>query len=90
MNRKSTITRKWAKTIKEYKVKAFGHDIVVPIGSFVSNHTACGPDDNYRFLRGWGKLAEEITGFRNSILAHDLKFYGLNIPAEFCGPWQEE
>ncbi len=31
-----------------------------------------------------------MTGHPDSILAHDLKYYGLNIPAEYCEPWPVE
>ena len=74
---------KTARTTKEYKVRAFGHDLVVPAGSVVSNRTACGPDDNYRF---W----ESFYAKGNSLLIHDLKHYGLNIPAEYCAPSPED
>lgn len=84
------VSFKKAKTIKEYVTKAFGYSrIVVPVGSIVSNHTACGNDDNYRFWNDWHKVAEEITGFKNSILADDLTYYGLTVPAEFCEPYQD-
>lgn len=80
---------KFATTIREYKTKAFGWDIVVPVGSSVSNNTAMGPDDNYRFWDGFEKEIQKLTGFANSPLAHDLAHYGLNIPAEYCEPWRE-
>ena len=80
---------KTAKTIKEYKTK-FGvgplqYDIVVPVGSKVSNMTALGNDDNYRFLTGVS--TKQLVGFDAPILAHDLVHYGLNIPSEFCEPY---
>lgn len=80
----NTISYKTAKTIKEYTVLYNGWEIVVPVGSKVDNKTACGNDDTYRFWVGWSKQIEKLTGFKNSILAHDLTYYGLNIPAEFC------
>ena len=80
---------KWARTTEDYKVKAFGWDIVVPKGSLVSNSTAAGPDDNYRFWRDYHEIAEKMTGFTRSTLAHDLDHYGLNIPESVCTPWQE-
>ena len=82
-------TRKWARTTEDYKVKAFGWDIVVPKGSLVSNSTATGPDDNCRFWEDWKKVTEEVTGTTNSILAHDINYHGLNLPAKICTPWQE-
>lgn len=75
---------KTAKTIKPYSCKVSGWEIVVPIGSTVSNRTACGNDDAYRFWADFRKPIEELTGFKNSILHHDLTHYGLNIPAEYC------
>lgn len=80
---------KTAKTIADYKVKAFGWEITVPKGSTVSNKTACGNDDNYRFWSDWQAPVFALTGYKNSILAHDLTHYGLNIPAEFCEPWSQ-
>jgi len=81
--------RRSAKTIKDYHVenlKGYG-PFTVPAGSIVTNVTACGPDDNYHFWVDFHKHAEELSGFRNSLLAHDLTYYGLNIPAEYCEPW---
>lgn len=75
---------KSAKTIKPYAVKAFGYDVVIPAGSLVSNKTACGCDDGYRFWQDWRSVAEQLTGVKNSILAHDLTYYGVNVPAEYC------
>lgn len=82
-------TFKTAKTIKPYEYTPKGYDkpLVVPVGSIVSNSTACGCNDNYRFWTGWNKIVEEYTGFKTSILAHDLTYYGLNIPAEYCEPY---
>lgn len=75
---------KRAKTIKDYTVTFKGYEITVPKGSTVSNHTACGDDDNYRFWLDFGKVAEEITGFKTSILSHDLTYRGINVPKEYC------
>lgn len=80
-------TFKTAKTVKDYAVKYGGYDLTIPAGSSVSNRTACGNDDAYRFLEGTSKLAKDVTGFPSSILAHDLTHYGLNIPAEYCEPY---
>ncbi len=74
--------------IRPYAVKAYGYDIVVPVGAKVSNQTACGCDDNYRFWVDFYKYAEKLTGFKNSILHHDLIHYGLNIPKEYCHGYQ--
>lgn len=77
-------THKTARTIKPYTVKAFGWEITVPTGSRVSNSTACGFDDSYRFWQDWREPVKALTGYPSSILAHDLTHYGLNIPAEYC------
>jgi len=81
-------TYKTAKTVKPYPVKYKGWDLTVPEGSTVSNQTAMGLDDSYRFWVGWRKQIATLTGFDNSILAHDLTHYGLNVPAEFCEPYK--
>lgn len=80
---------KTARTTREYAVKYKGWDIVVPVGSLVSNKTACGNDDNYRFWSDWHEYVKKLTGFPNSLLAHDLTHYGLNIPAEYCTPYEK-
>jgi hypothetical protein len=80
---------KTSKTIKEYRTKfGAGHlkyDLTVPAGSQVSNQTALGCDDNYRFLSG--VPTKVLVGYDAPILAHDLTHYGLNIPAEYCEPY---
>lgn len=78
---------KYTTTIKPYIVKYGGYEITVPEGATVTNKTACGDDDKYHFWVDWHKIIEEITGYKNSILAHDLTYYGLNIPAEYCKPY---
>jgi len=82
---------KTARTIKEYRVENYrGYGpIVVPTGSIVTNRTACGPDDNYRFWQDFEKIAEEVSGFKDSLLRHDLTYYGLTIPASYCEPWRD-
>ena len=81
---------KTAKTIREYRTVFKGWDLRIPIGSTVANKTAQGNQDEYRFLQDTDAFAEKVTGFPNSILAHDLAHYGLNIPAEFCEPYAAE
>ena len=78
---------KTARTIKEYNIEYNGYNIKIPVNSIVTNSTACGYDDNYRFWKDWEKIAKELTGFEKSGLAHNLEYYGLNIPAEFCTPY---
>jgi len=80
---------KKARTIKPYTEEAYGYTITVPVGSVVSNQTACGPSDEYRFWQDFHKVAEELTGFRTSILSHDLNYRGINVPAEYCEPYPE-
>ncbi len=79
---------KTSRTIAEYSIHYKGYDIIVPIGSKVSNSTACGPDDNYRFWTDFHPYAEKLTGFKNSILCHDLTYYGINVPAQYCIPYK--
>ncbi len=83
----SKTTYKQAKTIKPYTLKAFGYEITIPEGSIVTNSTACGNDDAYRFWQDWRAIAEKLTGFKDSILAHDLTHYGINVPADYCEPY---
>jgi len=90
MNKENKTTYKTALTIKEYKISFKGWDIIVPIGSKVSNSTACGNDDEYRFWLDHKEYVEKLTGFKNSLLAHDLKYYGINVPAEYCESYSNE
>jgi hypothetical protein len=83
-------TYKTAKTIKPYSVHFKGWDLEIPAGSIVSNETAGGCDDKYRFWSDYHKIAKELTGYHTSILRHDLEHYGLNIPAEYCEPYKLE
>ena len=87
------VTRKTAKTTKDFLVENYRGEygpFTVPAGSTVSNHTACGNDDSYRFWTDFHKVVEEKTGFKDSMLRHDLTYYGLSIPAEYCEPYPEE
>lgn len=90
------ISHKTVKTIKPYEVKnyrgqgKYGHSFIVPAGSSVSNQTACGNDDDYRYWTDFHKVAEEVTGHKTNTLSHDLTYYGLNIPAEYCEPYPED
>ena len=79
-----TVTFKLSKTTKDYPVKYHGYSFTVPAGSVVSNRTACGNDDSYHFWQNWNQHTEKITGFKDSTLNHDLTYYGLNIPTEYC------
>jgi len=76
------------KTIKEFQIKFKGYDLIIPIGSTVTNMTAMGPDNAYHFWQDFHEYAERISGFKDSILKHDLTYYGINIPAEYCEPYE--
>lgn len=80
---------KTAQTIRDYEADFRGWKFTVPAGSTVCNQVAGGHDDNYRFLAWFHTLAKEVTGTNHSTLAHDLTYYGLNIPAEYCEPYPE-
>ena len=75
---------KTGKTLRPYLLDYKGYQITIPTGSTFSNMTACGPDNAYRFWTDFHKIAEELTGYKDSMLKHDLTYYGINIPAEFC------
>lgn len=81
---------KQVRTIKDYPTKYKGYTFTVPAGSLVSNKTACGYDDNYRFWVDFHSIAEKVSGFKDSLLRHDLTYYGLNIPAEYCEPYPKD
>jgi len=86
----ATTTFKTAKVIKAYPVKYKGYEIVVPVGAVVANKTACGCDDSYRFWQDWSEQAKTLTGFKDSLLAHDLTHYGLNVPADHCESYPQQ
>lgn len=73
--------------VKEYQVEYNGQKLTVPVGWPVSNTTAMGPDDAYRFLTDVEKFATSVTGLPDSMLHHDMKYRGLNVPAEYCAPY---
>lgn len=78
-------TRKTAKVIKEFKTTWHGIELTVPKGAIVSNQTANDFDDNYRF---WVDYPDHID--RNTLVAHDLMFYGLNVPPDYCEPYEKD
>lgn len=81
---------KTAKTLRAYEYGNFhGWKITVPAGSVVCNRTARGPDDSYRFWHDFQRCAEELAGGKNSILEHFLDKYGINVPAEYCEPYDK-
>ncbi len=80
---------KTAKVIRLYTLNAFGYEITVPVSAVVSNSTACGYDDSYRFWCNFHAEAKRLSGFNNSILLHDLTHYGVNVPADYCEPYSE-
>lgn len=76
-----------AKTLKDYRVFAFGHDIVIPAGSLVSNQTAMGPDDDYHFWFDYETVLEGMDKYQAGVLRHELEHRGVNVPAELCEPY---
>lgn len=83
----STTTPKKARTLRDYTVRAFGYDITIPAGSVVSNKSALGYDDSTRFWEDFHAVAERLTGFKDSTLAHDLTHRGIDVPEEYCAPY---
>jgi len=81
MARDAPTRYKTAKTIREYKAVIHGYHSVIPVGTTVTNKTACGFDDNYRFCAPWEGMPDGIR--------HDLEHYGINVPAEYCEPYPE-
>lgn len=81
---------KRARVIRDYQVNFRGYDLVVQAGTLVTNHTACGCDDAYRFPAVCRPIAETSGLKYTGALVHDLMHYGINVPAEFCGPWEGE
>ena len=89
------VSSKHVKTVKEFRINAFGYDLVIPAGSSVNNNTACGPDDSYRF---WSFYHAEVkkqhgdTRFLAGVpplLLLDLSHRGINVPAEYCEAYPE-
>jgi hypothetical protein len=85
MNTTTKATYKTVKTIKDYPVNKFrgGYSFTIPAGSIVSNKTACGYDDSCRFWVNFREVARKVTGYKNSLLSHDLEYYGVNVPAVY-------
>jgi len=77
-------TYKTSTVTKPYTINFKGWSITVPVGAKVSNKTACGYDDSYRFWVDFKEYAKNMTGFDNSMLHHDLTHYGINVPKEYC------
>lgn len=80
-------TLKTSTLAKPYPVVFSGYQFTVPEGWPVSNSTACGPDDAYRFASNVRQLAKDVTGLEDSMLRHDLEHYGLHVPGEYCHPY---
>lgn len=73
------------RTTEDYFVKNYrGWSFTVPKGAMASNKTANGPSEGYRFWMNFHGVIEDETGCPNSTLAHDLTYYGLNLPEEIC------
>lgn len=71
------------RTKKDYTTnfKHYGQ-ITVPKGTPVTNMTACGIDKNYHFVNSFSWVKSNYPEI-DSILIHDLKYYGLNVPKEY-------
>ena len=71
------------KTKKDFTVNFMIYgQITVPAGTETTHKTACGIDLNYNFVDEYGwikKYYPEIS----SILLHDVKYYGINVPKEY-------
>lgn len=88
--RKSTVCSKAATVLRDYRVNFKGVDVVVAAGTIVTNRTAMGNDDNYRYPI-LNKPIAESSGLKHTgvlALMHDLVHYGINVPAEFCSEWR--
>lgn len=77
------------KTNKDYTFEYAPHGktssygvIIVPKGTRVSNMTALGIDKNYHFVNEY-KWIDENYPEVSSILKHDVKYYGINVPKEY-------
>lgn len=86
--RKSTVCSKAATVLRDYRVNFKGVDVVVAAGSIVTNRTAQGNDDNYRYPILNKPIAESSGLKHTGALMHDLVHYGINVPAEFCSEWR--
>lgn len=91
--RKSTVCSKAATVLKDYHVNfkggsKYGVDVVVAAGTIVTNRTASGNDDAYRFPILNGPIAKTSGLKHTGALMHDLVNYGINVPAEYCSEWR--
>ena len=90
----TAVTFKSSVTIKEYKLLFYGGsnhkslavDITIPVGAVVSNKTACGYDDSYRFWRPTMADREAI----GPAAWFDVVHRGINIPEEYCKPYRKD
>lgn len=57
-------------------------DIVVPKGTKLTHQTACGIDEKYHFVNEFGWIDRDYPTVA-SMLKHDAKYSGINIPKEF-------
>jgi len=91
--RKSTVCSKSATVLKDYHVNFkggsnIGTNVVVAAGTIVTNRTAMGNDDGYRFPILNGPIAKTSGLAHTAALMHDLTHYGINVPAEYCSEWR--
>lgn len=78
MERHAPPRYKTAKLVKDYKVRFSGRDLVIPAGTTVSNKTAVGFDDGYRFAGQWEGMPDD------SMFLFDFTYYGINVPEWYC------
>lgn len=82
---------KTATVLKPFTIDFSGHTLTVPVGAKVTNKTASGPDDSYRFWIGWEKSVKEQIGEEliPLTLKYDLDYRGILVPEENCSNWGE-
>lgn len=71
------------KTNKDYTLnfKHYG-EITVPAGTPVTHKTACGIDEKVHFVASTKWIYENYKDI-DSILKHDVVYYGIDVPKEF-------
>lgn len=94
-NPKEPTPPRTAKTTKACAVtvnfeQRVGHEltIFVPLGSTVSNKTAMGYDNNYRYWTDYKDSLIKQFGLEGyKALRHDMEHRGVNVPEEYCEPY---
>ena len=86
---KNKVTRKTAVTTKDYTIRFMSYgNITIPKGTTVTNSTAYGNDDNFRFVKATEELAKSLIGENYIMFLHDISNYGINIPEDYCTPYE--